>query len=261
MSNLNKNNASMERIITPDWPAPKQVKAYFSTRLGGISHPPYDCLNLGDHVQDKPDNVIANRQTFANAINLPVNLRWLYQVHGTHVAELPSKEEGDLPADAAFSKTLGQVCAVMVADCLPLLLCDPKRGEVAACHAGWRGLCAGVIEACVAKFSVPQDVMVWLGPAIGPKSFEVGSEVREAFIQQQAEAEMAFTQGAEQDKSQDKWLADLYLLARQRLASCGIQQIYGGDFCTYTDKERFFSYRRDGVTGRMAGVIWIEERF
>lgn len=246
---------SNSSIILPTWPAPENVKAFTSTRIGGISDEPYDSLNLGAHVGDDLEKVKQNRRLFAKVTSMPSSLRWLNQVHGIQVAELPSPYMGDLKADAVFSRTKEHVCAVMVADCLPLLMCNKRGNEVAACHAGWRGLCDGVIEQTIAKFSDPTELLVWLGPAIGAQKFEVGEEVKDAFLHKHNAAEKAF-KSAEKD---GKWLADLYLLARQRLAQCGVTQIYGGDYCTYTDEDRFFSYRREGVTGRMASVIWLEE--
>lgn len=242
-------------FICPQWPAPKKVKAYSSTRLGGVSKSPFSSLNLGAHVGDDAKSVDSNRQLFALQTNMPKSLRWLNQVHGSHTVHLPSSVAGDIAADASFTQMKEQVCAVMTADCLPLLVCNEKGTEVAACHAGWRGLCEGVIESCIAQFDSTEGLMVWLGPAIGARAFEVGSEVKQAFIDKDISAEAAFKPSTN-DK---KWLADIYLLAKQRLAKLGIDQIYGGDFCTYEDEEHFFSYRRDQQTGRLASVIWIEE--
>ncbi|MEO9654559.1 peptidoglycan editing factor PgeF [Marinomonas sp.] len=242
---------STKRFLMPDWPAPVNVKAYVSTRKGGVSEGEFDSLNLGGHVGDEPDHVVQNRHLFAQAIAMPDSLVWLSQVHGTAVKKLPSSCS-DVPSDAAFTDIPQQVCAVLTADCLPVLFCDFAGTKVAVAHAGWRGLCEGVLEQTLAAFE-GQEVMAWLGPAIGPEAFEVGSEVREAFIEKDSEAEQAFTQ-----KDNGKWLGDLYRLAKQRLALAGVTNVYGGEFCTYLEKDRFYSYRRDGKTGRMASVIWIE---
>lgn len=238
------------QLIVPDWPTPPNVRALQTTRLGGISEGPYASLNLGDHVADDPMRVAANRQRLTPW--LPSEPLWLRQVHGTAVVH--AEQAGCLPqADAAVTGATNAVCVVMTADCLPLLICDRSGSKVAAVHAGWRGLQAGVIEAAVTQMKVQSaDLMVWLGPAIGPQAFEVGAEVRQAFVSQHAEAERAFVPAGD-----GKWLANLYLLARQRLETMGIFAIYGGDLCTYTDAQRFFSYRRDGVTGRMASMIWL----
>ncbi len=240
--------------ICPPWPVSSKIKAFSSTRLGGVSESPFTSLNLGAHVGDQGDAVLENRARFARQVKMPASLRWLNQVHGTKTVCLPSAALGDLEADASFTQTQDQVCAVMTADCLPLLICNTKETQVAACHAGWRGLCDGVIESCIAQFEEANDVMVWLGPAIGANAFEVGDEVKQAFILQDKQAEKAF----KASNNEGKWLADIYQLARQRLASLGVRHIYGGEYCTYEDESHFFSYRRDHQTGRMASVIWIE---
>jgi hypothetical protein len=225
------------------------VKALQTTRGGGYSQPPYDSLNFGDHVGDAAIAVARNRQS----LRLPSEPLWLEQVHGVEV--ILAEQAACLPkADATVSFHPGAVCAVMTADCLPLLLCDRAGTVVAAVHAGWRGLADGVIEAAVARMQVvPAGLMAWLGPAIGPQEFEVGDEVRDAFMAHDPVAASAFTAIA----SPNKYLADIYLLARQRLNALGISNIYGGGLCTYTDKERFFSFRRDNRTGRMATLIWM----
>ncbi len=243
---------STKRFLTPDWPAPTNVKAYVSTRLGGVSEGKFDSLNLGAHVGDELDYVVQNRHLFSQAIAMPNSLVWLNQVHGTGVKKLPSSCS-DVTSDAAFTATQQQVCAVLTADCLPVLFCNLAGTQVAAAHAGWRGLCEGVLEQTLAVFE-GQEVMAWLGPAIGPDAFEVGPEVREAFMEKDPEAEQAFIQ-----KDNGKWLGNLYLLAKQRLAMAGVTDVYGGKFCTYLEKDRFYSYRRDGKTGRMVSVIWFEE--
>jgi len=240
-------------FICPNWPAPPSVRAYTSTRIGGVSCTPFNGLNLGIHVQDDPVAVMQNRHLFASYIDMPDSVAWLNQVHGTEVVILPCDP---LPAsaDAAFSDTLNQVCAVLTADCLPVFFCNKSGTQVAVAHAGWRGLCAGVLESTLAQFADKSSVMVWLGPAIGATAFEVGSEVRDAFVEVLPEAKTAFKEA----RLTDKWLGDLYLLARQRLYAVGVTQVFGGDYCTFTDKTNFYSYRRDGKTGRMASVIWID---
>lgn len=237
-------------FITPDWPAPANVKALQTTRNGGVSTGVYASLNLGDHVKDHPQHVAANRQLLSGY--MPSEPVWLNQVHGVRVidAALSSCLES---ADASFATRKQVVCVTMTADCLPVLLCDQAGTAVAAIHAGWRSLCDGVIEATVAAMPVQaSQLMAWLGPAIGPEAFEVGSEVRAQFMAQDARAELAFQAKA------DKWLGDLYAIARQRLQTLGITQVYGGGRCTFNEPETFFSYRRDGDTGRMGSVIWLE---
>ena len=238
--------------VCPTWPAPSSVRAYVSTRIGGVSSVPFDGLNLGLHVQDDSEAVMRNRQLFASYIDMPDSATWLNQVHGTDVVSLPCESFPD-SADAAFSSSVNQVCAVLTADCLPVFFCNQSGTQVAVAHAGWRGLCAGVLESTLAQFDEKDVAMAWLGPAIGPNAFEVGGEVREAFISVLPDAEIAFKPAEEAGK----WLGDLYLLAKQRLVAAGVTQIYGGDYCTFTDEEHFYSYRRDGKTGRMASVIWI----
>lgn len=238
--------------IRPDWPAPARVRALSTTRAGGVSAAPYDSLNLGVHVGDLPADVAANR-AFLRA-ELPGEPCWMNQVHGTRVIDA-AQPDGVPDADAVVSRSAGAVCVVMTADCLPVLLCDRAGLVVGAAHAGWRGLQGGVVEATVAAMQVPpSDIIAWLGPAIGPTAFEVGDEVRAAFVADAAAASAAFQPSA----APGKWLADIYLLARQRLQALGVNSISGGDLCTVTDRERFFSYRRDGVTGRMASLIWLD---
>lgn len=241
-------------LIRPDWPAPANVHAFVTTRSGGVSAAPYASLNLGDHVDDDPAAVAENRRRLRAC--LPAEPVWLRQMHGTQCrdASVCLTVAGHEPpeADAAFARTPGVVCAVLTADCLPVLLCDEDGNAVAAAHAGWRGLAAGVLEATVQAMDVPGErLMAWLGPAIGPQNFEIGSEVRNRFVAHDAAAAVAFT-----PRPDGKWLGDLYLLARQRLAVLGVRRLAGADFCTMKDKSRFYSYRRDGVTGRMASLIW-----
>lgn len=236
-------------IVVPDWPAPAHVRAFQTTRLGGTSVGPYASLNLGLHVNDNATHVAQNRQRLASL--LPSEPVWLNQVHGIHVVE--ADLASCVPeADASVSRRAGTVCVTMTADCLPVLLCDRAGTVVAAVHAGWRSLCDGVIEATVAKMGVPNEmILAWLGPAIGPQAFEVGGEVRAQFMQKDTQAELAFQEHG------DKWLGDLYRIARQRLASVGVVQVYGGGECTYSTPERYFSFRRDGNTGRMGTFIWL----
>jgi len=242
----------MVEWIRPDWPAPERVRAVITTRAGGFSDAPYASLNLGDHVGDDPATVRKNRRLLAAALNLPAAPHWLRQVHGCEVAQCGVDQPGGV-ADAVVATRPQQVCAVLTADCLPLLLCNRQGDRVAAVHAGWRGLAAGVIEAAIDRFEQPgEELLAWLGPAIGPRAFEVGGEVREAFIAQDARAEAAFAPARP-----GRWLADIYHLARLRLEEKKLGYVGGGDYCTVTDSERFYSYRRDGVTGRMASLIWL----
>ena len=238
-------------FIVPQWPAPENVRAVQTVRTGGYSQPPWASFNLAGHVGDDPAHVAANRQLLA--AHLPYSPCWLEQVHGTAVVDAASAPSGSI-ADASVSHRPGSVCVVMTADCLPVLFCARKGTAVAAAHAGWRGLQAGVLEQTLAALAVPpEDVLAWLGPAIGPENFEVGGEVRAAFMATAGEAQRAFCPGAP-----GKWWCDLYLLARQRLEKVGVRHIYGGEECTVADSARFFSYRRDGVTGRMASLIWLQ---
>ncbi|WP_287880661.1 peptidoglycan editing factor PgeF [Aquitalea sp.] len=238
--------------LQADWPAPANVRTLITTRQGGRSLQPFNSFNLGTHVGDDPEAVAANRELLRS--QLPNEPAWLNQVHGTHVVNATEVGDSLLDADASYSVTAGTVCVVMTADCLPVLLCNDTGSVVAAAHAGWRGLCDGVLEASVAATGVePSSLMAWLGPAIGPDAFEVGAEVRAAFMAADPAADQAFDAIGE-----DKYLADIYMLARQRLAALGIERVYGGDFCTVIDRERFFSYRRDKITGRMASLIWLQ---
>jgi YfiH family protein len=241
----------LDHCIIPDWPAPLNVKALQTTRAGGISSPPYDSLNLGDHVGDAPLAVERNR-ILLNTL-LPSEPVWLNQMHGTIVVS--ADRASCLPqADACIARHRAAVCVVMTADCLPILLCDTQGSVVSVAHAGWKGLAAGVIEATVQAMDVaPENIMVWLGPAISQDEFEVGDEVRAAFLAIQPQAASAFIPGRN-----GKWFADLYALARLRLNALGINRIYGGGSCTYRERDRYFSYRRDGVTGRMGTFIWLE---
>lgn len=242
-----------KRWIVPDWPAAAPVRACTTTRTGGVSQGCYASMNPADHVGDDPQAVAQNRQRLQQQLGLPAEPRWLQQVHGT--MPVNALECGQAPiADASWSQQAGVVCAVLTADCLPLLLCDQRGESIAAVHAGWRGLAAGVIEQTVAAMPAQADeLLAWLGPAIGPQAYLVGDEVRDAFISHQDQAGLAF------QRATDGWKADLYLLARQRLAVCGVTAVYGGDRCTLSEPDDFFSYRRDGQTGRMASLIWLED--
>jgi YfiH family protein len=238
--------------IVPDWPAPAQVGSLITTRRGGVSGGVFASLNLGDHVGDDPASVAANRAIVCRQIDArPV---WLKQVHGIRVVDAAACDRPLPPeADASFTRHSGVACAVLTADCLPVLLCDTQGQVVAAAHAGWRGLLAGVLEATVDAMETPgRELMVWLGPAIGPRAFEVGDDVRIAFVGADPGAAKAFRPAIG-----GKWLADIYLLARQRLAWRDVDRVFGGDFCTVNENKRFFSYRRDGQTGRMASLIWL----
>jgi YfiH family protein len=220
-----------------------------TTRASGVSQPPWASLNLGDHVGDDPNHVAANRARLRES--LPAEPGWLRQVHSARVVELGRDTHPE--ADAAFTRARGQVCAVLTADCLPVLFCDRAGSVVAAAHAGWRGLANGVLEATVAAMQVPPgEILAWMGAAIGPQAFEVGEEVREAFVARHPEAAAAFAPHAP-----GKWLADIYALARIRLGSVGVRAVHGGGRCTFGEAETFYSYRRDGVTGRMAALVWL----
>lgn len=241
-------------FVQPDWPAPPNVKALQTTRLGGISQAPYDTLNLGDHVQDNPIHVAHNRQLLSDFV--PSEPVWLNQVHGTRAIDAAQSSCIE-SADAAFTQKKEVVCVTMTADCLPVLICDTQGTIVAAIHAGWRSLCDGVIEQTIQSMLVqrpdlaPTQLMAWLGPAIGPQAFEVGEEVRAQFIANDSRATSAFVARG------DKWLGNLPMIARQRLNTLSIEAVFGGHECTYFNHEKYFSFRRDGVTGRMATLIWL----
>jgi YfiH family protein len=244
--------------IVPDWPAPGNVKALFTTRNGGVSSGPYASFNLGDHVGDDPATVKQNRSLLRRV--LPGEPRWLKQVHGTTPVRIDDYD-GSAPCDgdAAFSRCAGTICAVLVADCLPILLCSHAGTLAGVIHAGWRGIVGGVIERTLSEISradrIDLRIMAWLGPAIGPRHFEVGEEVRQVFIEHDRKSAIAFLP---HHTHNGKWFADLFLLARQRLTEAGVTEVYGGGECTFGNPEKFFSYRRDGNTGRMAGLIWLD---
>lgn len=242
----------MTKIIVPEWPLPASVVACSSTRVGGVSEGAWDSLNLGAHCGDNLEHVEENRKRMFAAGKLPSKPVWLEQVHGKEVLRLAGEPYASKRADASYSNTPGTVCAVMTADCLPVLFCNKAGTEVAAAHAGWRGLCDGVLEETVACFKdSPENIIAWLGPAIGPLAFEVGPEVRDAFMAKDANAVSAFRPAGE------KYYADIYQLARQRLGNIGVTALFGGDRCTFSEKDDFFSYRRDRTTGRMASFIWL----
>jgi len=238
--------------VVPDWPAPANVKALITTRAGGTSSGAFASLNLGFRTGDDPQAVAANRARLR--AELPQEPTWLRQVHGARVADADSVTT--VPeADASFARTPGTVCVVLIADCVPVLMTDRAGSVVAIAHAGWRGLAGGVIENTVSALALdPAELLAYLGPAIGPRAFEVGADVREAFLAHDSQAAAAFA-----PRLPGKWLADLFLLARQRLQRAGVRSIHGGGLCTYSEPARFFSYRRERATGRMAALIWREE--
>ena len=241
-----------ERYVAVEWPAPPRVRALMTTRFGGVSVAPYDSFNLAAHCGDDARAVATNRAVLTrDGVPQPV---WLEQVHGVDVVDAATAS-GVPRADASFVRVAGVGCAVLVADCLPVLICDRAATVVAAAHCGWRGLARGVLTATVKRLEVPSgDLVAWLGPAIGQRRYEVGDDVRDAFVGVRAGAAVAFVRGA----APNKWHADLYALARAELASLGVAAIYGGGFCTF-DERRFYSYRRDVTTGRMAAVIWLSD--
>ncbi len=248
--------ASLNRKLwlQADWPAPANVYAGTSQRQGGSSQGTYASLNLAMHVGDDNQKVAENR----SRLGLPCEPVWLNQVHGLSVVnagKVVVENPGQVSeADASYTDRAGVICAVLTADCLPVLLCDRAGSRVAAVHAGWRGLAAGIIGRAVTAFQVPGDhLLAGLGPAIGPHAYEVGEEVRECFLQMEADAESAF-----RPARTGHWWMDIYSLARQQLAQQAVTAVYGGDHCTWQEADSFYSYRRDGVTGRMASVIWFE---
>jgi polyphenol oxidase len=240
--------------LTPQWPAPPAVRALSSFRSGGVSEMAYASLNLAAHVGDESAAVDANRQRLMSSAGLPAQPVWLTQVHGAQVADLDAGAVQGA-ADAAFTRQPGRVCAILAADCLPILLAADSGDVVAAAHAGWRGLAAGVIEAVVGALKVnPAELLAWLGPAIGPERFEVGAEVREALLRADPEGGGAFATNA-----RGRFMADLPQLARRRLVALGLTRIYGSDECTHSQPDRYFSHRRDGRCGRQATLIWLEQ--
>lgn len=237
--------------LEADWPAPDFIKAGITLRHGGVSTAPYNSFNLATHVGDELAVVEKNRAMLN--LNLPNTPQWLEQTHSTSVVLLPSKEMNP-KADAVYTLQKNVVCTVMTADCLPLLITDKQGSCVAAVHAGWRGLCDGIIETTIKKLAIkPESLLVWLGPAIGQDVYEVGEEVYHAFTATNDDFKQAFT-----ETSKGHWLFDIYHAAKLRLNKTGVNQIFGGNRCTLSEEKDFFSYRRDGVTGRMASLIWIE---
>lgn len=254
MSGSSSPAAKQPVLLLPDWPAPAAVRAACTTRLGGVSQGVYASLNMGRSGGDESAAVSENRRRVHQALGLPAEPCWIRQVHGVRAVQMPQAAP-EPEADASFTFERGVVCAVQAADCLPVLFCDENGTRVAAAHAGWRGLAGGVLERTVAALGVaPGQLLAWLGPAIGPEAFEVGDEVRDAFVAGDAEAVHAFRPGAVAGKH----YADLYALARRRLALAGVNRVSGGGLSTHADPARFYSYRRDGVTGRMAALIWLE---
>lgn len=243
-------------VLRADWPAPARVQAVATTRAGGVSIPPYASLNLGDHVNDDPAAVGRNRELLRAGLALPTAPVWLHQVHGAAAVEA-TVTGSRVTADASWTSSTGIVCAVLTADCLPVLFCNRAGTHVAAAHAGWRGLAAGVLESTVAWLAAdgvrPASLLAWLGPAIGPAAYEVGVEVRDTFLRADPAAGAAFS-----PNRPGHWRLDLYTAARLRLRRAGVTAIYGGDRCTLAEPERFFSHRRDGVTGRQATLIWLQ---
>ncbi len=253
-------------FIIPDWEAPHNVKALVSTRQGGVSLKPFDSLNLGDHVGDSTQNVAANRAIFVKS--LPAEPVWLSQTHSTLVSTPQSRQnyhltpDVEIQADASVTNIPGEVLVIMTADCMPVLFTNRDGSAIGVAHAGWRGLCAGILENTVAELLKISDddedlvsLMAWLGPAIGPNAFEVGEDVVSAFEKSGVATPIsAFKPIPNKD---GKYLADIYQLARVRLQACGIKTISGGQYCTVTDQNQFFSYRRDGQTGRFASAIWL----
>ena len=239
-------------VIVPDWPAPAHVKAVATQRDGGVSRGPYAYLNFATHVGDDPDLVAANQRLLAAELELPAEPSWLEQVHGATVADLDTESTGAV--DGAVTSSARRVCAVLTADCLPVLFANTAGARVGVAHAGWRGLAGGILPATVAAMGDdPGDLLAWLGPAIGRTAYEVGAQVRDVFVAADTEANACFTPNA-----RGRWQADLYGLARLSLAAAGVGAIYGGDFCTYTEAERFYSARRETPCGRMATLIWLE---
>ncbi len=246
-------------IIEPDWPALARVRAAFTLRTGGVSVAQFDSLNLGAGIGDSPESVAENRRRLRERVRLPAEPVWLEQVHGTTVVDVEVIQEAETrkaapKADAAVAHAPDHVCAIRVADCMPVLFAAVDGSAVGASHAGWRGLAGGVLEATIARLGIPPAQLVaWMGPTIGQHNFEVGDDVRDAFMKTDSMAASAFVRNG-----RNRWQCDLYALAQQRLNAAGITMIYGGGWCTFAEPDRFFSYRRDGQCGRMAALIWME---
>lgn len=245
---------SEPELIVPDWPVPAGIRAAFTLRAHGVSGTPFASFNIAAHVGDDPGAVAQNRTRLRERLGLPAEPVWLEQIHGHRVVDLDRQPSLAAlgPADAAVTRAPGRICAIQVADCTPVLFAAADGSVIGAAHAGWRGLAGGVLEATAqAMGTPPEELLAWLGPAIGPANFEVGEEVRAAFLAADAGASEAFVANA-----RGRWQCDLYTLARRRLAALGVTSIHGGGWCTYADPGRFFSYRRDGRCGRMAALIW-----
>ncbi|MWN06696.1 peptidoglycan editing factor PgeF [Gilliamella sp. Pas-s95] len=255
----------MIKSIYPYWTAPKNVHALTTTRTGGVSMAPFASLNMGSRTGDNLEHIAQNRQRLIQTEQIPSEPYWLTQTHSTIALDISQialqTATGNIPnqtieADASYTHQPKQVSVVLTADCMPVLFCTTNGDEVAAAHAGWRGLCNGILEETVKKFvSPPSNIIVWLGPAISAKKFEVGIDVKEQFEKIDRNAKIAFKLI---NPAEQKYLADLYLIAKQRLQAMGVIKIFGGDFCTYTEQDKFFSYRRENKTGRMASMIWFE---
>jgi polyphenol oxidase len=255
-----------DSFLTPDWPAPLKVKSAITLRSGGVSGAPFESNNLALHVDDSEADVRQNRQNLIQTLALPAQPLWLNQCHGTDLVYVPEAHQA-VSADGSYTDRADTVCAVLTADCLPVLFCNQSATQVAAAHAGWRGLCGGILRKTVASFSrgsdnsTPEQVMAYLGPAIGPQVFEVGSEVLDAFLRSaQNEAHQQAVKRAFKptDSRRGKYLADLYALARAELNASGVTEIYGGAHCSYSDSQRFYSFRREPKTGRNASLIWLQ---
>ncbi len=242
-------------VIRADWEAPRSMVALTTTRAGGVSAAPFDSLNLGAHVDDDPDAVARNRELVQSELALPAAPVWLNQVHGSRVAEVGLDNAGSIPeADAAVTRQRGCVLAIMTADCLPVVLCSPEYDVIAAVHGGWRSLASDIVQNTLLAMDCPPDsVHAWMGPAIGPECFEVGDDVWDRFVSQ--DWQMA---GCFKANERQRFMADIYAIARLSLTSLGVTRISGGGLCTYTDSERFYSYRRTPTTGRMATIAWME---
>lgn len=245
---------SDESLLDIEWQPPAGVHAAFTTRLGGVSAPPWESFNAATHVGDSPESVAVNRKLLRERLDLPAEPVWLNQVHGVDVVDLDAAHTFAAPptADASFTRAANRVCVIMVADCLPVLFASRDGQTIGAAHAGWRGLASGVLENTVRAMGVsPDDLTAWLGPAISREHFEVGEDVRESFVKADARAASLFA-----PNSRGRWQADLPGLARQRLAALGVNDVSGGNWCTFADRKRFFSHRRDGKGGRLAALIW-----
>ncbi|NND59617.1 MAG: peptidoglycan editing factor PgeF [Gammaproteobacteria bacterium] len=244
-------------VIEPDWPAPSNVRAYSTQRTGGSSHRPYDSLNLSDYVGDDPRRVRQNRDLLRHELRLPAEPVWLQQKHdrGVIAADRVPVGSEPLPADAATAHQPGHVCAVLTADCLPVVVCDSDGSRVSAIHAGWRGLATGVIPAALAQLGTHgRNLMAWLGPCIGPAAYEIDKPVRDRLLQATPAALSAF-----EETRAGHWRADLAAIARVQLSENGVTDIYGGGFCTYTESHRFYSHRREQICGRQATLIWLDD--